>query len=195
MRVAATIALVSLVLGACGGSGETALLDDLGAATEIVQAPVSVVEPVGKDRYAFVASTENRIDAFVIDSSEVQRFGTYREPQPADEVRFVRDPIARGALAPVIDPASEMVILLIPLLDPTQELLIDFDARFIGLDEEGAVVTSDFEPDVDERLGELFELARSEGVPEAEALAAAARALFDDATDDFATRAADIVEG
>lgn len=169
LRVAA-LALAALA-AACGGDTEDLLQGDLAATTEVIQVPVDLVEPVAKDRYGFVTSTENRIDAFVIPASEVDRHGTYTQPPPAESVRFVRDPIARGALAPVLDPATEMVIMLIPLLDPTQELQIDFDARFIGLDADGSVVSSDYDDETEDRLDELFEQARSDGIPEAAALA------------------------
>lgn len=171
-RLLTALAMVALLAAGCGGdNGEDRLEGDLAATTEVIQVPVELVEPVAKDRYGFVASTENRIDAFVIPTSELERFGTYTDPPPADSVRFVRDPIAYGALAPVLDPATEMVILLIPLLDPTQELQIGFDARFIGLGADGSVVSSDYDTATEERLDEAFEQARSEGIAEAAALA------------------------
>ncbi len=189
-------AVVALIVGACGGgSSNDSLVDDLRATTQVMGAEAGVVEPVSKDRYGFVASTENRIDAFVIPSADVDLYGTYTDPRQAESVRFVRDPVARGALALVLDPATELVIMLIPLLDQTQELLIDFDARFIALDDSGVVVASDFDPEYEARLDGLFALAREEGIDAAAALAAAAQALFDDSTDDFALRAARIVEG
>lgn len=170
-RWIAALAMVVLLAAGCGGDSGDRLQGDLAATTEVLQVPVDLVEPVAKDRYGFVTSTENRIDAFVIPASEVERFGTYTEPPPAESVRFVRDPIARGALAPVLDPASEMVILLIPLLDPTQELQIAFDARFIGIDADGSVVSSDYDDETEDRLDEIFEQARAEGIEEAAALA------------------------
>ena len=191
----ALLTVVAVVVAACGGGSNDSLVDDLAATTQVVGADADVVEPVSKDRYGFVASTENRIDAFVIPAADVDVYGTYAEPRPAESVRFVRDPVARGALANVLDPATELVIMLIPLLDPTQELLIDFDARFIALDGSGAVVASDYDIEFETRLDELFALAREEGVDEAAALAAAAQALFDGSTDDFALRAARIIEG
>lgn len=194
-RVVTILVVVGLVAAACGGGSGDALVDDLRATTQVVGADVGVVEPVAKDRYGFVASTENRLDAFVIPSSDVEVYGTYAEPSTGESVRFVRDPVSRGALAGVLDPATELVIVLIPLLDPTQELLIDFDSRFIALDGSGAVVASDYDVEFEARLDELFGLAREEGVEEAAALAAAAQALFDGSTDEFALRAASLVEG
>lgn len=171
IRSLVALTVAALLAGCGGGDTEDRLEGDLAATTEVIQVAVDLVEPVARDRYGFVTSTENRIDAFVIAVSEVERYGTYAEPPPADSVRFVRDPIARGALAPVLDPATEMVIMLIPLLDPTQELQIGFDARFIGLDADGSVVSSDYDDEVENRLDEMFEQARAEGITEAAALA------------------------
>ena len=172
IRRIALLATAALLATGCGGGDSGDRLEgDLAATTEVIQVPVEMVEPVAMDRYGFVTSTENRIDAFVIPASEVERFGTYAEPPPTDSVRFVRDPIGRGALAPVLDPAAEMVILLIPLLDPTQELQINFDARFIGLDADGSVVSSDYDDETEDRLDDLFEQARAEGITEAATLA------------------------
>lgn len=172
IRSLIALVMAALLAAGCGGGdSEDRLEGDLAATTEVIQVPVEVVDPVARDRYGFVTSTENRIDAFVIPVSDVERYGTYTEPPPADSVRFVRDPIARGALAPVLDPATEMVIMLIPLLDPTQELQIGFDARFIGLDADGSVVSSDYDDEIEDRLDELFEQARAEGISEAAALA------------------------
>lgn len=174
-RVATALALTSM-LTACGGPSDT-LEGDLAAASEIIQIPASAAEPVARDRYGFTnPDSEATLDVFEVDASTAQRFDVFDAPR-ADPIEFVRNPVSRGASANVLEPAETVVVILIPLIDPTRDFGVGFDAFFVSLDAAGSVVASDYPDDTGERLQQLFEFGRSEGHQPAEILAIAARGL------------------
>ena len=111
-----------------------------------------------------------------MEAADASRFEVFSAPRD-DVIEFVRNPVSRGALANVLDPADSLVVILIPLLDPTRDFRVDFDAFFIALDESGAVVASDYSETTTERLDELFDLGRGSGLEPAEMLALTARAI------------------
>lgn len=174
-RAAPALALIAL-LAACGGPSDT-LEGDLAAASEIIQLPAAAAEPIGRDRYGFTnPSSEATIDVFSVDASVAQRFEVFDAPR-ADPIEFVRNPVSLGALANVLDPADTLVVILIPLIDPTRDFSVDFDGFLIALDSTGTVVATDYPDDTGQRLDQLFEFGRSEGREPAEILAIAARGV------------------
>jgi hypothetical protein len=174
-RYAVALLSMSLVSG-CGGPSDT-LEGDLAAASEVIEVPVAAVEPVARDRYGFTnANSEPTLDVFSIDASTAERFDVFEAPR-ADPIEFVRNPVSLGALGKVLDPAETVVAILIPLIDPTRDFAVGFDAFFISLDAAGQVVAADYPDDTRERLGDLFEFGRGEGHPPAEILAIAARGV------------------
>jgi hypothetical protein len=174
-RVTAMLAVVGL-LAACGGLSDS-LEGDLGAASEVIQVPAEAVEPVARDRYGFTSpNSEATLDVFAVDASSAQRFDVFEAPR-ADPIDFVRNPVSLGALANVLDPAETVVVILIPLIDPTQDLGVGFDGFFIALDGAGTVVAADYPEETVERLDQLFEFGRSEGLQPAEILAIAAQGV------------------
>ena len=170
-----TLAVVGL-LTACGGRSDS-LEGDLGAASEILQVPATALEPVARDRYGFTSpNSEPTIDVFEVDATQAQRFDVFEAPR-SDPIEFVRNPVSLGALANVLDPAETMVVILIPLIDQTQDFGVGFDAFFISLDATGRVVASDYPDDTGDLLGRLFEFGRAEGYQPAEILAIAAKGV------------------
>lgn len=171
-RTTAALALIAL-LAACGGPSDT-LEGDLAAASEIIAIPVSQAEPIGRDRYGFTnPSSEATIDVFSVDASAAERFEVFDAPR-GDPIEFVRNPVSLGALANVLDPADTLVVILIPLIDPTRDFGVDFDGFMIALDSTGAVVAADYPDDTQERLEQLFAFGRDEGHEPADILAIAA---------------------
>jgi hypothetical protein len=163
-------------LSACGGPSDT-LEGDLAAASEIIQVPAAAVEPVARDRYGFTnPSSEPTLDVFEVGASRAERFEVFEAPR-ADPIEFVRNPVSLGALANVLDPADTVVVILIPLIDPTRDFRIAFDAFFVSIDGSGSVVAADYTDDTRDRLNELFEFGRNEGYRPAEILAIAARGV------------------
>jgi hypothetical protein len=174
-RVALALLLLSVV-PACGGPSDT-LEGDLAAASEIIQVPAEAAEPVARDRYGFTnPSSEPTLDVFEVGASAAQRFEVFDAPR-ADPIEFVRNPVSLGALASVLDPADTVVVILIPLIDPTRDFGIGFDAFFVSLDGAGSVVAADYPEDARNRLDELFEFGRGEGLQPAEILAIAAQGV------------------
>lgn len=176
MRRLLAIAMVTGLVAACGAETDS-IEGDLAAASEVIEAPAAAMEPVGRDRYGFTsANAEATIDVFEVEAADASRFEVFSAPRD-DVIEFVRNPVSRGALANVLDPADSLVVILIPLLDPTRDFRVDFDAFFIALDESGAVVASDYSETTTERLDELFDLGRGSGLEPAEMLALTARAI------------------
>lgn len=174
-RFAAAVALVGM-LSACGGPSDT-LEGDLAAASEIIQVPAAALEPVARDRYGFTnPDSEATLDVFSVDAAAAGRFEVFEAPR-ADPIEFVRDPGSLGALVNVLGSAETAVVILIPLIDPTRDFLIAFDARFVSLDGSGSVSASDFSDETMERLDDLFEFGRAEGLEPAEILAIAAQGV------------------
>ncbi len=174
-RLAIACSLIPL-LSACGGPSDT-LEGDLAAASEIIQAPSVAVEPVARDRYGFTnPSSEATLDVFEVDASQAERFEVFEAPR-ADPIEFVRNPVSLGALANVLDPAETVVVILIPLIDPTRDFRVGFDAFFVSIDGSGSVVAADYTDDTRDRLSELFEFGRNEGYEPGEILAIAAQGV------------------
>lgn len=192
-RAAAALAIVGLLTG-CGGRSDT-LEGDLAAASEIIQAPVGAVEPVARDRYGFTSpSSEATLDVFEVDASLVDRFEVFDAPR-ADPIEFVRNPLSLGAVANVLDPADSLVVILIPLIDPTRDFRVGFDAFFIALDGSGSVVATDYPEETGDRLGRLFEFGRAEGYEPAEILAIAAQGVNADPPSQVEAEAVGILFG
>ena len=80
-------------------------------------------------------------------------------------------------MANVLEQAETVVVILIPLIDPTRDFGVGFDAFFISLDASGTVVAADYPDDTGERLNDLFEFGRNEGYQPAEILAIAAQGV------------------
>ncbi|HEY5651192.1 MAG TPA: hypothetical protein VIW46_07050 [Acidimicrobiia bacterium] len=176
MRRAVAAALALSVAVACGGESDT-IEGDLAAASEIVQIPASAAEPIKRDRYGFTSpSAEATIDVFDVDAAQASRFDVFTAPR-GESIRFVRNPVSRGPLTGVLDAADSLVIVLIPLLDPTRDFGVEFDAFFIALDASGAVVASDYESSTNSRLDALFRLGRGAGLEAGEILAITAQAV------------------
>lgn len=176
MRLIATaFALIGLI-SACGSRSDT-IEGDLAAASEIVQVPAEFAEPIGRDRYGFTSpNSEATLDVFRVEASVVERFEVFEAPR-GEVIEFVRNPVSLGALANVLDAADSIVVILIPLLDPTRDFGVDFDGFFVALDSAGSVVAADYPATTIERLDELFEFGRREGDAPAEILAVTADAI------------------
>ena len=166
----------ALLAASCGGLSDT-IETDLAAASEIIEIPVAAAEPIGRDRYGFTnPNSEATIDVFEVDAALASRFAVFEAPR-ADVIEFVRNPVSLGALANVLDPAETIVVILIPLLDPTRDFGIDFDAFFVSLDGAGSVVAADYPEATIERLDGLFDFGRDGGYQPAEILAIAAQGV------------------
>lgn len=182
------------LLTACGGRSDT-LEGDLAAASEIIQAPAAAVEPVARDRYGFTnPNSEATLDVFEVDASLADRFEVFEAPR-ADPIEFVRNPLSLGAVANVLEPADALVVILIPLIDPTRDFHVGFDALFIALDGSGSVVATDYPEDTGDRLDRLFEFGRSEGYDPAEILAIAAQGVNADPPSQLEAEAVRILFG
>jgi len=129
-----------------------------------------------------------------VDAAMADRFEVFDAPR-ADVIEFVRNPVSLGALANVLDPAETVVVILIPLLDPTRDFWVDFDAFFISLDSAGSVVAGDYPDSTIDRLDELFEFGREEGRQAAEILAIAAQGVNADPPSPVETEAVEILFG
>jgi hypothetical protein len=176
VRRALAAAIAFGVVVACGGEADT-IEGDLAAASEIIQVQASVAEPIGRDRYGFTnPNSEATIDVFEMDAAQASRFDVFTAPR-SDSIRFVRNPVSHGPVAGVLDPADSLVIILIPLLDPTRDFLVDFDAFFISLDASGAVVASDYPDSTNATFDSLFDLGRREDLEPGEILAITAQAI------------------
>ncbi len=187
--------LVGASLIACGGPQDT-IEGDLAATTQVAQIDVELLEPIGRDRYGFTNPTsEPTLDAFEVDARVADRVGVYPTPPGSDMIRFVRNPVSRGVLGTILDSADSIVVLLIPLLDPTRDLRIDFDAFFVALDVDGNVVASDYADETTEILSELIEFGQTENLRPIEVVAAAVRGLNGEAPTDVERDAAEIVAG
>ena len=192
MRRVAAALTVAVLVSACGGPSDT-LEGDLAAASEIIQVPAVALEPVARDRYGFTnPDSEATLDVFEVNAAAAGRFEVFEAPR-ADPIEFVRNPVSLGALVNVLDSAETVVVILIPLIDPTRDFRIAFDARFISLD--GAVVASDFSDETMERLDDLFEFGRAEGLDPAEILAIAAQGVNADPPAAFEEEAVAILFG
>lgn len=170
------VVLLTVAVAGCGND-RVQIESDLGAATEVIQAPVALLEPFGADEYGYVNSQELTISAFLVASHDVARFGTYLEPADVASIGFVRNPVARGAMSPLVDVSDSVVVVLIPLLDPTRVNQFQLDAALIGIDGDGNLVGSDYDEATERRLQALFEWARDQGFGPAESLASAARGI------------------
>ncbi len=194
MRRGAAALTVAVLVTACGGPSDT-LEGDLAAASEVIQVPAAAVEPVARDRYGFTNSnSEATLDVFEVDASVTDRFDVFEAPR-ADPIEFVRNPVSLGALANVLDPAETVVVILIPLIDPTRDFRIAFDAFFVSLDSTGSVVAADYPDDAKGRLDDLFEFGRTEGYEPAEILAIAAKGVNADPPSALEQRAVAILFG
>ncbi len=192
-RVAAALALIGLLV-ACGGPSDT-LEGDLAAASEIIEVPAAAAEPVARDRYGFTnPNSEPTLDVFEVEASVAERFDVFEAPR-ADPIEFVRNPVSLGALANVLDPAETVVVILIPLIDPTRDFGVGFDAFFVSLDPSGGVVAADYPEDAVERLDQLFEFGRTEGYEPAEILAIAAQGVNADPPSPVEAEAVEILFG
>lgn len=188
------VAVALSVAVACGGGSDT-IEGDLAAASEIIQVSAALVEPIGRDRYGFTSpNAEATIDVFEVEADQVDRFDIFTAPR-SDSIRFVRNPVSQGPLTGVLDPADSLVIVLIPLLDPTRDFGVDFDAFFISLDASGAVVASDFTASTNTRLDGLFDLGRTSGLEPAEILAISARAVNTDSPAGIEAEALSVLRG
>lgn len=185
----------TVLLIACGGPQDT-LEGDLAATTQVAQVNAELMEPVGRDRYGFTnPSSEPTLDVFEVDARSADRIGVYPTPPESDRIRFVRNPVSRGALGTILDEADSVVVLMIPLLDPTRDLDVNFDAFFVALDSDGEVVSSDYSDETTELLSELIVYGTSQNLRPVEVLAAAARGLNAEAPTDLEREAAAIIIG
>lgn len=190
-RVAAALVVL---LSACGGHSDT-IESDLAAASEIIHIPASAAEPIGRDRYGFTnPNSEATLDVFEVAAAGVDRFEVFQAPR-ADPIEFVRNAPSLGALANVLEPAESVVVILIPLLDPTRDFRVDFDARFISLDGSGSVVAADYPDATIDRLGSLFDFGRGEGYEPAESLAITAQGINSDVPSPIEDQAVTILLG
>lgn len=190
-----TALIAGLLLVACGGPQDT-LEGDLAATTEVAQIGVDLMEPIGRDRYGFTnPSSEPTLDVFEIDARSADRLGVYPTPPGSDLIRFVRNPVSRGVLGSILDQAESVVVLMIPLLDPTRDLQVDFDAFFIAMDADGDVVASDYSDETTQLLSDLIVYGSSQDLRPVEVLAAATRGLSAEAPTDIEREAAAIVNG
>jgi hypothetical protein len=187
-------AVVFGILAACGGETDS-IEGDLAAASEIVEIPVSAAAPTGRDRYGFTNSnSEATIDVFEVEAALAARFDVFEAPR-GEVIRFVRNPVSRGALAGVLEGSDSVVAILIPLLDPTRDFGVDFDAFFISLDASGSVIASDYTETTNARLDALFDFGRAEGLAPAEVLALTARAINADTLTNLESEAVGLLRG
>lgn len=188
-----TAIIAGTVLLACGGPQDT-LEGDLAATTQVVQIDVELMEPIGRDRYGFTnPSSEPTLDVFEFEAQSADRLGVYPTPPDGDLIRFVRNPVSRGTLGGILDPADSIVVLMIPLLDPTRDLDVDFDAFFVAINADGEVVASDYSDETTQLLSDLFIYGDSQDLRPVAVLVAAVRGLATEAPTEVEREAAAII--
>lgn len=197
-RTRARRLLVGLAMAAavaCGGTPDT-IETDLSAAIEVIDVPVDLLEPTERDRYGFTnATSESSLDVFEVPADQITRTGTFGDPPETDLLRFVRNPVLRGALGNILDVSETVTVIVIPLVEPTRDLDVDFDALFVGLDSSGEVTVADYSDETVERLDRLFELGRDRSQTPGEMLALAARGINSESASSQEAEAASIVLG
>lgn len=197
-RTRGRLLLVGLVMGtvaACGGTPDT-IETDLAAAIEVIDVPVDLLEPTQRDRYGFTNPTsEASLDVFEVPTDQTTRTGTFGDPPATDVLRFVRNPVLRGAVGNILDVSETVTVIVIPLIEPTRDFGVDFDALFIGLDPSGEVTVADFSDESVRRLDQLFELGRDRSQTPGEMLALAAGGINSESPSAEEAEAASIVIG
>jgi hypothetical protein len=191
---AVVVVVVGVVLFLGRSSG--ALGDELVFVTRVVEIDVANVAAVGND--AFVAGgplAERTLDVIALPLADARVHAVYADgPPPGLELLVVRDPIRFGGLAPLLT-GHTLVAAVEPLLDPTQDFLIDFQARLVVLDRRGEVIGSDWEGESSDQLGRLLAWGRSRGFGPGETLAMAARAMVAPTGSDPEREILDIIDG
>ena len=191
---AVVVVVVGLVLFV--GSDDAALGDGLVFVTRVVQVDVDEVTVVGSD--AFVAGgplAERNLDVLSIPLSAAEVAEVYRDgPLEGDSLLVVRDPVRFGGLAP-FQSGHTLVIAVEPLLDATQDLLVEFHARLVVLDERGEVIDSDWEGESSDQLRRLLAWGRSGGFGPGMTLSMAARAMVAPTGSDSEREILDIIDG
>lgn len=177
MRRLVSMTAVMVVAAACGGTDTGGLATELVAATHVVEASVEAVSVVGRDVSGAVPeSSEPRLDVIELDGSEVRIIPVSADaPELGDPVVVVRDELSLGAVAPFLEGADRVLVVVIPLVLPTHGGR-SHDARLIALS--GREVTAT-DIGVDWQLEALW----SDGSDPAETVAETARALIDQTLD------------
>ena len=178
------------------GRDDAALGDGLVFVTRVVQVDVDEVTVVGND--AFVAGgplAERNLDVLAIPLSTAEVASVYQEgPLEGDSLLVVRDPVRFGGLAPFLS-GRTLVIAVEPLLDATQDLLVQFQARLVVLDQRGEVIGSDWEGESSEQLGRLLAWGRSQGFGPGLTLSMAAREMVAPTGSNSEREILDIIDG
>ncbi len=178
------------------GRDDAALGDGLVFVTRVVQVDVEEVTVVGND--AFVAGgplAERNLDVLAIPLSAAEVAAVYQEgPLEGDSLLVVRDPVRFGGLAPFLS-GRTLVIAVEPLLDATQDLLVEFQARLVVLDQRGEVIGSDWEGESSDQLGRLLAWGRSRGFGPGLTLSMAARAMVAPTGSESEREILDIIDG
>jgi hypothetical protein len=186
----ATRTLLAVVLGVGGvaamvtgmgvvlGRSSPPLADDLVFVTRVIEVDRSAIELAGKDAGADDGLFAQRnLDVLRVALSRADVFDVYPSSRPSEEsLVVVRDPIRFGSVSRLLASAS-IVLVVEPLLSPTQDALVEFQARLVALDEEGSVVGADWEGDALDQLVRLVAWGAMEGMAPGASLEAAVRAV------------------
>jgi hypothetical protein len=186
----ATRTLLAVVLGVGGvaamvtgmgvvlGRSSPPLADDLVFVTRVIEVDRSAIELAGKDAGADDGLFAQRnLDVLRVALSRADVFDVYPSSRPSGEsLVVVRDPIRFGSVSRLLASAS-IVLVVEPLLSPTQDALVEFQARLVALDEEGSVVGADWEGDALDQLVRLVAWGAMEGMAPGASLEAAVRAV------------------
>ncbi len=165
-------------LGTVLGRSAPPLADDLVFVTRVMEVDPSGVQLEGRDAGADDGPFAQRnLDVIRISLAAAHVFDIYPSGSSPDEsLLVVRDPIRFGATSPMLD-GGRIVFVVEPLLSPTQDALVGFEARLISLDAQGAVVMADWEGDAFDQLSRLVSWGVGRGMGPGESMTAAVMAV------------------
>ncbi len=172
------VAAVVTGMGVVLGRSSPPLADDLVFVTRVIEVDRRAIELAGKDAGADDGPFAQRnLDVLRVALSSADVFDVYPSSRTSGEsLVVVRDPIRFGSVSRLLASAS-IVLVVEPLLSPTQDALVEFQARLVALDEEGSVVGADWEGDALDQLVRLVAWGAMEGMAPGASLEAAVRAV------------------
>jgi hypothetical protein len=173
--------VLALSVAACGG-GPSLFEGEMAAATIVVAMTAADAELVARDRYAVGSGDEDRLDVIRVGGAASVRPIYDSVPVP-DPFEFVRDPLTAGPAAPVLDSATQIIVVLYPLVDRTPGGRV-LSGSLIALGPDGSLLGADWDDDADRRVEALLAWAASRGIEPARAVELAIRGLGGDESAD-----------
>ncbi|MFP5331648.1 MAG: hypothetical protein ACLGHX_04710 [Acidimicrobiia bacterium] len=186
-RGSALAAAVALVSGC--GSATLQAEAELAAATFLVEVSASDVAVVDRDRQAGTGE-ENRLD--VVRPGGTMEIITIHSGTPVpDPFEFVRDPLGRGSLEPVLADSERVIVVIFPLIEPTPGGRV-LSGSLIGFGPGGNLVHTDWDDESFEAVNALLAWGAEQGRGPLATLELAVRGLGG-SSDPAATTAADFL--